>query len=167
MMTDTDVEIWEATTPSVVWLNVKDPVKKGWKQVKVSLQGPKRVQITVEERRFNQDSIPEENLQHDPFTNGQLICVQGTAMGANLLTDDDLVTILTLDGDEEFEETVNAMISEVLVRRMLGLAETQATHNRFEFLRDLVDARYRVGGTQRTVQQMIDDGEKLAATANR
>jgi hypothetical protein len=161
------IEIWEATTDSIVFLNVKDPVKKGWKQVKVTLQGPKRVQITLEERRFNQSQIPEENLALDPFSNGQLICVQGDAKGTNMLTDDDLVTILTLDDDEGFEAAVTDLDSEVLVRRLLGLSETRATHNRFEFIRDLVDVRYRVGGTQRTVQQMIDDGEKVSATLPR
>lgn len=167
-MSDEDIiEIWEATTDSVVFLNVKDPVKKGWKQVKVTLQGPKRLQITLEERRFNQSQIPEENLHLDPFSNGQLICVQGEAKGINMLTDDDLITILTLEEDAEFETAVSDLDSEVLVRRLLGLAQTRATNTRFEFIRDLVDVRYRVGGTQTTVQQMIDDGEKVAASLPR
>lgn len=168
-MAEESVEIWEATTESVVFLNVKDPTKKdGWKQVKVSLQGPKRVQITLEERRFNQSQIPEENLSLDPFSNGQLICVQGEAKGGgNQLGDDDLIVILTLDDDDEFESAVTELQSEVLVRRLLGLAQTKATHNRFEFIRDLVDVRYRVGGTQTVVQQMIDDGEKLSGSLPR
>ncbi|MEN9793037.1 MAG: hypothetical protein RL330_1115, partial [Actinomycetota bacterium] len=122
-----------------------------------------RIQITREERRYNQDMISEENIAFDPFSNGQLICVQGEAMGSNQFTDDDLITILGLEDDDGFEEAIREVESEVVVRRLLGLAETNTTHARFEFIRDLVDTRYRVGGTQKTVQQMYDDGEKVSA----
>ena len=157
----TAVEIWEAVTPSVVFVSVRDTMNGGWKQKKVSTQGPKRIQITVEERRFNQDNIPEENLHLDPFSNGQLICVQGDAKSQYHLTDDDLVTILTLEDDAAFEEAITDTTSEVILRRLLSLGQTKASHVRFEFIRDLVDERYRVGGTQKTVQAMIDAGEAL------
>lgn len=157
----TQVEIWEAVTESIVFVSVRDTMNGGWKQKKVSTQGPKRIQITVEERRFNQDNIPEENLALDPFSNGQLICVQGDAKSPYHLTDDDLVTILTLDDEAEFESAIAETTSEVILRRMLNLAQTRASHVRYEFIRDLVDERYRVGGTQKTVQAMIDAGEAL------
>lgn len=158
----TKVEIWEATTEAVVFVAVRDTINGGWKHKKVTQQGSRRIQLTVEERRYNQDNIPEENMNLDPFSNGQLICVQGDAKAPNHLTDEDLISVLTLEDDDEFEAAVADFESEVIIRRLLNLAQTKASHVRFEYIRDLVDERYRVGGTQRTVQAMMDAGERLS-----
>jgi hypothetical protein len=159
----TTAEIWEAVTDSTTFVSVRDLVNGGWKAIRVGGPGgPRRIQVTVEERRFNQDAIPEENLALDAFSNGQLLCVQGDAQSANHLTDEDLVTILGLQDDDEFARAVEDMSSEILVRRLFGLAERNGSHARYELVRDLVDRRYRVGGTQRTVQAMMDAGERLS-----
>jgi len=158
----TKVEIWEAATASSVYVKVRDQRNGGWRSQRVGGSGSKRIQLTVEERRFNQDAILDENLHLDPFSNGMLHCVQGDAKGVASMTDADLVDIIGLDDDDAFEEAVAGLESEVMVRRVLSLAEKKATNARFTFVRDLVDERYRVGGTQRTVQAMIDAGERIS-----
>ena len=93
-----EIEIWESTTAQTMWINVMDHLNGGWKQIRVGGDGPKRIQLTVTERRYNQDLTPEENLSLDPFANGALICVQGDARTANQYTDTQIITLLQTDG---------------------------------------------------------------------
>ena len=151
---DKDAEIWEATTSSHVHVLVRDRVDGGWKQVTVGGSGSRRLQLTVAERRFNQDLVPDESLGLDPFSNGMLVCVLGGAKMPAHLTDADIVALLGGDDEAAFAATVGQVTSEVLLRRMLSLAEAHASHSRFELLRDLVATRYKVGGRQPSVVEM-------------
>lgn len=158
-----DAEIWEAVTASAAWVQVRDRMNGGWKQVRVGGEGgPRRLQLSVEERRWNQDLVPEENIGLDPFANGQLLCVQGGAKTGNHLSDDELTAVLRDGDDATFQSTVEGMESEIVLRRLQVLAERKATMARYEFVREIVDTRYRVGGTQRAVQALLDAGEALA-----
>jgi hypothetical protein len=78
------------------------------------------------------------------------------------LDDDDLASIIGLEDDGLFEEEVAGIPLELTLRRLLDLAERSATVPRYTFIRDLIDERYKVGGTQRSVQEMIDAGENLS-----
>lgn len=167
-MNDTDlseVEIWESVTDAKVYVNVKDPMKPGgWAKKKISrVTGPKRLQISVEERRYNQDLVPDERVGNDPFSNGMLVCVQGKEKPANAMTDEELLDILNLEDDDLFQETIAGIDSEVLIRRMYGLSETKSTHARYLMIQEIVDTRYRVGGSQRVVTEMIEAGEVAAS----
>jgi hypothetical protein len=160
-----EVEIWESVTDAKVYVNVKDPMKPGgWTKKKISrVTGPKRLQISVEERRYNQDLVPDERVSNDPFSNGMLVCVQGKEKPANAMTDEELLDILNLDDDDLFKETIEGIESEVVVRRLYGLSETKATHARYLIIQEIVDTRYRVGGSQRVVEEMIEAGEVAAS----
>lgn len=162
--TESSTEIWQAATPARTWVWVRNQLTGGWKQVRVGGKGSRRLSLTSDERRYNQDLVPEENIQLDPFSNGQLVCVLGDEAGTGV-TDEDLTAILLLEDEAAFQQAANALESEVMVRRLLSLAEKTSTIARFTFIRDLIDMRYRVGGTQSTVQAMIDAGERISGYA--
>lgn len=153
-------EIWETTTGGTTFVHVKDPRNPdGWVQKKVGGRGTKRITLTVEEREFNQELVTYENKGHDPFTNGLLVRIspKDVERGQFEITDDEIVALLTGGTDEEFEATVKGTQSEVVLRRMMGLAERNATMHRFQILQDVVDERYTIGKTQKVVQEMIED----------
>lgn len=157
-------EVWEIQIPGTVWTRVRNPEIPGtWKTIRANgAKGPKRLSLTSEERRYNQELVPEENEHLDPFKNGSLKCVQGAPKDVKTwLTDDDLSAIIGLEDETLYQEEVSSITMELTLRRLLDLAERTATVPRYEFLRELVQDRYAVGGTQRAVQEMIDAGERL------
>lgn len=167
---DDGVEVWESATESTVYVSVRDPRTPGAfrsQRVYGKGSGNSKLRIHRSERELIQDNIPERNKHLDPFTNGTLVCIDGRPhepKGPYELTDDDLVGLLQITDDAVFDEVVEHLEAEVPLRRLLALAETHATYTRHERLRALIAHRYRVGGTQRTVQEMIDAGEKIGLT---
>lgn len=158
------VEIWEATTESSVWIWVLDTIagNGSWKIQKVGGRyGNRRIQLTVRERRYNQDRVPQQSAsEFDPFLNGKLICRQGADQSPNGYTDDQLIALLTVESarDSDFETVAQSMISkEVVVRRLLALAERHAPAYRRDMLEELVDQNYRLGWTQRSLRDDIPD----------
>lgn len=157
-------EIWKTTTDGVVWLNVKDPRNPGgWRQQKVGGKGSKRITLSAEEREFNQELIPFENAHLDPFQNGLLVRMNAEERGENEYTDEQLKEMLAVEDEPLFTEQVEAITSEVVLRRLLALAEKIAPLPRLEFVRGVVDARYRVGRTSRVVKEIYEDDERYAA----
>lgn len=160
-----DVEIWEIQIPGTIYVKVRNPEIQGtWKTIRANGdKGPKRLQLTASERKHNRELIPEENQHLDPFTNGSLRCIVGDPKNDKTwLTDEDLAAIIGLEDDRLYEEEVAAISMELTLRRLLDLCARIGTVRRYEFVRDLVQDRYKVGGTQPSVQEMIDAGEKLA-----
>ena len=158
-------ETWESTTGGAVWVQVKDPrTPGGWRQQKVGGRGSKRLNISVEEREFNQELIPFENAQHDPFRNGLLIRThpKQAERGENELSDEELIGILQMDADALFDEAVASVTSEVNLRRLLKLAEKHTNMMRLQALQSLVDDKYRVGKTSRVVKEIMEDDAKYA-----
>lgn len=152
-----DVEIWEATTESTIWLHTLDTLAGNGAWTQRSVGGPngnRRIHLTVRERRFNQDRIPSSNAHLDPFINGMLIARQGSQQSPNGYTDEQLITLLKMpsDADAAFEQVVQSITSEVLIRRLFGLAERNAPAYRRDWLEDVVDDRYRIGYTQRSLR---------------
>lgn len=159
-----ETEIWEIQIPGTIFVKVRNPEIAGtWKVVRANGEkGPKRIQITASERKHNRDLIPEENEHLDPFSNGSLRCVVGApTQNKTWLTDADLTSIIQLESDELYEAEVTDIKAELTLRRLLDLCERIGTVRRFEFLRDIVQDRYRVGGTQRSVEEMMTAGEKI------
>lgn len=159
-------ETWESTTGGTVWVHLKDArAIGGWRVQKVGGKGTKRLKITVEEREFNQELIPFENAHHDPFTNGLLIRIHPKVVerGEYEYTNEQLIEMLAIDSEAVFEEQVKAIDSEVIVRRLLSLAEKHAPLVRYQAVQQLVDDRYRVGKTSRVVREMYADDDRYAA----
>jgi hypothetical protein len=158
-------EIWETTTGGTTYVHVKDPRNpNGWVQKKVGGKGSKRITITVEEREFNQELVTYENQHLDPFTNGLLYRVSPKTGERSQyeISDEELVALLKGGEDEDFEETITKTASEVILRRMLFLAERNATMHRYNFLKDAIDSRFQIGKTSRVVEEMMNDDAKYA-----
>jgi hypothetical protein len=157
-------ETWEATTDGTTWVQVKDPrVAGGWRGQKVGGKSRKKLNISVEEREFNQELIPEENAHHDPFQNGLLVRIHPKAVedrGVNELDDEQLKEILAVDDDDLFEATVEAIDSEVIVRRLAELGKKGTTYARLQVILDIIEKRYSVGKTSRVVQEAMEDDAK-------
>lgn len=155
-----EVEIWVSTTLSTVWLWVEDRLSGrngAWKHVAVGgPDGNPRIQLTVRERRYNQEQIPERNAHLDPFLNGKLICRQGRQQSPNGFTDEDLIRVLQVEDDALFTQALRSpLMTEIILRRLEGLAERHAASYRREQIVDLVDDLYRVGSTQRSMRSEL------------
>ena len=159
------METWEITTEGTVWVDKMD-IREG-KYVKTRVGGrqggSKRLHITTDDRRFNQEQIVEEMRGYDPFTNGALVLVSAEKAddidSTYHLTAEDLSRLLEIKDTALFESEVTDIKSELILRRLKELAETQATVAQLAFISDLISERYRVGGTQRTVREMMAAGE--------
>jgi hypothetical protein len=158
-MSDTDIqETWEIQIPGTARVWVRDRRFGTYQPKKVSGKGPKRITLSRDEREYNQELVPEENERHNPWTNGTLVqIVGGTKQGE--LTDEALRAYLELESEEAFTEAVSDIDIELTLRRLIGFAATDGRMWQVTILRELIDERYRVGGTQRTVQEMYDEGE--------
>lgn len=153
-------EIWETTTGGTTFVNVRDPRNPdGWVRKKVGGRGSRRITLTVEEREFNQELVTYENKHLDPFSNGLLVRIapKDVDRGQFEVTDEELIALLQGGTDEEFEDTIKKTESEVVLRRMLGLSERNATLHRFQILKDTIDDRFAIGKTQQVVQEIMDD----------
>lgn len=158
-------EIWESTTGGTTYVHVKDPRNpNGWVTKKVGGRGTQRITLSIEEREFNQDLVSYENQEHDPFTNGLLLRIspKDTPRGENEVADDDLIAYLKEEEDDVFELYLSSLTSEVVIRRLLELSKKHATMYRHEAIRALVDEKYRIGKTQRVVEEMYNDDAKYA-----
>lgn len=166
--TDKDtIEVWEAQTASATYVFQKDPRSpNGYKTVKVG--GPnasKRLRISTDDREFTQEQVLDTNKGDDPFTNGALKRIDTNDPEANvgIVTDEDLEQYLTF-APETFEEAVREIDSELTVRRLKDLVEVKGTVPQFEIVREYIEERWKVGGTQKTVQEMIDAEEMGGGT---
>lgn len=158
-------ETWQSTTGGTTYVSVKDPRNpRGWVRRKVGGRGSKRITLTVEERLFNQELVTYENEHLDPFRNGLLIRIQPVNAERSQfeVTDEELVALLTSGEDEEFGTLIANTHSEVIVRRLLFLAERNATKFRYDALQDLVGQRYPAGKTSRVYREYIEELEKNA-----
>jgi hypothetical protein len=144
----TSQEIWETTTGGTTYVNIRDPrVPNAWTKKKVGGKGTKRITITVEERLYNEELVAFERESQCPFRNGLLVRIhpKGAERGQFEVSDAEIIALLTQLNDDEFTNTLANTHSEVVVRRMLALAERHATVYRFRILEDEVANRFAVG----------------------
>lgn len=157
---DSDVqETWEVVVPGGIRVWKLSRRTGEYETVRVhGTKGPKLLRITKDERLYNQELIPEESKQHDPFENGSMVRVEGQERIG--VTDEDLQTYLEIGDVDVFIEALEDIADkELIMRRLYRLAETEGTMAQVEAIRDVLDERYRVGGTQPTVQEMMEDGD--------
>lgn len=155
-------EVWEAATEGTTWLHKKNLQVAGtWKQHKVGGRGSQRITLTVEERLHNQEMMPFENEHMDPFTNGTLIRIspENGDRSASEVTDAQLLELFEISNDDVFSAEVGEITSEVVLRRLMKLAEKHATMVRYNAVRDMVDDRYKKNKTQTSVADLFrEDG---------
>jgi hypothetical protein len=159
------METWEITTDGTVWVDKMDAREGRYVKQRVGGRqgGSRRLHITTDDRRFNQEQVVEEMKAYDPFTNGALVLVSAEKAddidSTYHLTTEDLGRLLEIKDRDLFESEVSDIKSELILRRLKELGETQATVAQLEFITELIRARYKVGGTQRTVREMMQAGE--------
>lgn len=165
---DDILETWDLLTESMVWVWVKDPRTGAMTKRRVggASGGSKVLHLTADERRYNQEQVLDENVGLDPFTNGTLKLRDATKASdvdsRYHLSNDDLRAMLAITDMQVFESEVADITSELILRRLKDIAENEATIGQYTFLRELVDSRYRTGGTQATVREMIEEESKRA-----
>lgn len=146
-------ETWEAQTNSTIFLYKKDRRSGDWKSERVGgPNGKARIRLTVEEREYNQEMIPEENAHLDPFKSGRLVRVDAVSEG--IATREDLVALLS-SNEEDFPLVVEDIEDELTMRRLLEVAATDGRMWQVELLRDEIDDRYSVAKSQRAVLEMM------------
>ena len=165
-----NTEIWECTTGATVWVWINDVRQGGYMKQRVGGRagGSKRLRITTDERRYNEELVIDEMADHNPFRNGLLMLISSAKVDdidiSAHLTDQDLHDMLEFRDPELFEAAVAEMQHELVIRRLKALAETEGTVAQNDFLNDLLRVRYPIGGTQSVVQEMLNEEAKSAST---
>jgi hypothetical protein len=161
-------ETWEIVTPGTVYVHTWSAQKKTYVPTRVGGRGgTRRLQITTEDREYNEDLIIEENVHRNPFRNGTLRRVDAGAPKSERKewTNDDFREMLGIREPELFREALAEVENdELLVRRLKVLADKEGTVPQLEQIRDIIERRYKVGGTQKTVAEMMAAGERLAGS---
>lgn len=167
---DAIIETWEIAFPGTVWVWVYDRREDVYKKQAVGgRQGSKSIHLTRDDRKYNQELIPDENRHLDPFTNGCLRLLGSADRDESLdvrnhYSRDDLIAMFEVRDPDLFTEAMQTLASEVVLRRLQGLADDHGTVTQGAILRDLITERFPVGGTQRTVREMMEAGERIGAT---
>ncbi len=166
---DSAVETWEIAFPGTVWVHVYDRREDTYKKQQVGQRsGTKTLHITRDDRKYNQERILDENRHLDPFTNGSLRLLGSASRDESLdvrnhYADADLIGMFEVRDPDLFREALDGLTSEVVLRRLSNIADDNATVTQAEILRELLAERYPVGGTQRTVREMLEAGERIGA----
>lgn len=169
-------EIWEIVTQATVWVWLYDRRNDTYKKQKISGGpggGSKKLHITVGDRRYNQELVIDEMKGHDPFSNGTLIRLSGPELGddeefldvSNHKTNAQLIAFFAVTDVPLFQEAVAVLESETLIRRLHSLAQKSGLAWQLDIIEAVIDERYRVGGTQPTVAEMIKDRDMQGGQA--
>lgn len=125
MARDTNLEIWENPTESLVALIKLD--HRGV-QIDALVQAGRKIHLTPEEREINEGLVAEDKL--NPFRNGLLRPIKlikndpdvaDAVITANARSDSELLEILKKSG-AVFNRAIGEMDSEVTLRRLEALA---------------------------------------------
>ena len=166
---DALVESWEIAFAGTVWVWVYDRREEKFKKQAVGHRsGSKTLHITRDDRKYNQEQIPDENRHLDPFVNGQLRLLGSATRDESLdirnhFSNDELVTMFEVRDPELFTEAIDGLTSEVILRRLLSLSEEHGSLTQNNILRETIEKRWPIGGTQKTVREMIEAGERIGA----
>lgn len=162
---ESKLEVWEMVTKGTVWVWVYDRRNDSYKKQRVGGRGgaSKKLTISMGDRRYNQEQVIDEMRQHDPFTNGMMLRLTGPELTdddeymktANHKSNDELLEFFQLKDSDDFQEAIVDIESETLLRRLHSLAQQNALAWQLNAITDLLEERFRVGGTQRTVAEMI------------
>lgn len=166
---DQIIETWEILVSGQIYVWVYDKRDDRYRKQKVGGQsGSRRLHISREDRKYNQEQLPVENRAHDSFTNGALRLVESSDRDEHLdiryhYTDADLGELFEVRDTDLFIQAVKEIDSELIIRRLAAMAENKATVAQNEALKELIEERYPIGGTQATVREMIEAGERIGA----
>jgi hypothetical protein len=166
---DRIMETWEIAVPGTVYVWVYDKRDDSYRKQHVGgKSGSARLHITRGDRKYNQEQIPVENRALDPFTNGALRLIESAERDEALdiryhYTNEQLVEMFEIRDPELFKSEIAEIESELILRRLYAMAEDNGTVTQVEALREVLQDRYPIGGTQKTVREMIEAGERIGA----
>jgi hypothetical protein len=164
---DKTIETWESVIPGIVFVWTYDRREDRYIQVSVGgKSGSKRLYLTRDDRKYNQEQVPFENSGMDVFTNGALRLIASETRDEHLdtryhYTNEELAELFEVRDTDLFMEAVQEISSELILRRLMAMGEKLATQAQFNALKELVAVRYPIGGTQKTVREMIEAGERI------
>jgi hypothetical protein len=166
---DKTIETWESAISGTVYVWVYDRREDRYNQQSVGgRSGSRRVHLSRDDRKYNQEQMPIENQHLDPFTNGSLRLV-GSANRDELLdvryhfTDAELGEMFEVRDAGLFIDAIKDITSELILRRLASISEERGTVAQSEALSELIRERYPIGGTQKTIREMIQEGERIGA----
>jgi len=168
---DKIIETWEINTPGTVWVMQFDRREDRYKKTRIGgRSGTRRLYITRDDRKFNQEQIPLENQHLDPFTNGALVLIDAANRDETLdqryhLNNEALSQYFAISDEDLFREEMESITSELVIRRLAHLGEKEAKQWQSDIIRDIIERKYKAGGTQRTVRELLSAGEQLGLTA--
>lgn len=165
---DQVIETWEIAFEGSVSVWVYDRREDTYKkQVASAKSGSRRLHITRDDRKYNQELIPDENRYLDVFTNGHMRLLGSSADRdenldvRNHYSDAELLEMFEVRDPGLFQDLLDEQTSEVILRRLQSLADANATVAQNEILREVIEKRFPIGGTQKTVREMIEAGDRL------
>lgn len=152
-------EVWESTGQGKIWVSTTNIEGKS-RQVSVGGKPGMRLRITQYDRLRNQEKCLE--VAQDPFSNGMLIRQEAEDRDdPNHLSPDQMTEVFGLT-KREFAAKVDEL-SEYNVRRMFAMVdEVDATHSQIDILRDVIDAKWPIGGAM----PIYDELKALGQTAS-
>lgn len=170
--TSKNIETWEVAGEGTCWVWIKDPREGKYVKQRVGGRagGSRKLHISTDDRRFNEEQVIEEMEQHNVFKNGTLRFISASDVReddiftVNQLTVEDMTALLEIKDEDLFREEVGALKSELVMRRLKALAEKQGTVLQNDVINELVEERWKVGGTQKTVRELIEAGERIGGT---
>lgn len=144
-------EVWESTTGGAAHVWTKDPQNtRNWIQKKrAGGPGNPKLRLTVEEREYNQDLVAWGNDHLDPFKNGMLRRISPESETSdegveNQYSNEDLIKLVTVGSDSRYSKIIRDIESEVVLRRMVPLAQKHASNLRWEEIKAVVKERFPV-----------------------
>lgn len=145
-------EIWESTIPGRVSLTVEN--SQGRPQTLSIVGKGSRLRVSEMDRELAEEIV--RSKENNPFRNGMLVRVDdgtGHAPSPEELADDDLKAIFDLD-QSDFQATVREL-GQVNVRRLKAMVtEVDASKSEIEFLDELIQQRWPIGGSMPTYEEM-------------
>lgn len=169
---DKVIETWESVIPGTVYVWLYDRRDDRYIKQGVGGRSSKRLHISRDDRKYNQELIPVENVQHDPFTNGALKFVEAATRDETLdmryhLDKSDLEQLFKVRDVNLFLEGIKDIESELVLRRLADMAEDHATVTQNEALKDLIRERYPIGGSQPSMKEELEAEQRMAGTRMR
>lgn len=158
-------ETWEIQVPGGVNVWKRNRRTGEYEHARVhGTKGPRILHIDADDRLYNQELVQgAENGHLDPFANGSLaqIVKGGEKQG---LTEERLIEYFEIEEEDAFRELIGDIEAELTIRRLRSLAETHGRMMHVQALSDLIEDKFKLGGTQPTVAEMMAEGDSKGET---
>lgn len=149
-------EIWELTIPGRVSVTITN--SQGRPQEVTAMGKGQRLRLSTLDRELAEEGV--RLIEHNPFRNGMLVRVDKSGdhgPSADELSDDELEAIFELE-TEDFQQTV-ASLGEVNIRRLKAMiGAVDASKSEIDFINDLIEQRYTIGGSMPSYDEMQPKG---------